>query len=82
MLHAPGQLTEPEFLQTTASPDLKADLEPHAETWFYAGMKQLLAGVQAAASSDFQKCLTTSVRGFEEYQSAAAELKLMNGTAN
>ena len=77
-----GQLPEQKFLQSAANPDTKTDHEQHCEAWFYAGMKHLLAGDQATATSDFQKCVDTGVTGFEEYQSAAAELKLMNGTAN
>jgi len=75
-----GQLAEPEFLQAATSPNPKTDQEQHCEAWFYVGMKQFIAGDQATATNDFQKCLATHVTGFEEYQSAAAELKFMNGT--
>ena len=47
------------------------------EGWFYAGMKCLLSGDAAAARDYFQKCLATERKDFDEYNFAAAELRLL-----
>jgi len=72
-----GQLTEADLLRAAANPDAQTDREQHCEAWFYAGMKQLLAGDSTTAAGDFQKCQATGVENFEEYSSAGAELKLL-----
>ena len=72
------------LLGTTSEPEfLRAGLRGHdsgreCEAWFYAGMKRLLSGDAAAARSDFQKCLATGRKDYEEYNFAAAELRMLN----
>ena len=72
-----GQLAEGAFLNAATNPDPQTDREQHCEAWFYAGSKRLIAGDKTTAAADFQKCLDTGVKNFEEYESAGAELKLL-----
>ena len=72
-----SQLAEGAFLNAATNPDPQTDREQHCEAWFYAGSKRLIAGDKTTAAADFQKCLDTGVKNFEEYESAGAELKLL-----
>lgn len=72
-----GQLTEADFLQASANPKAQTDQEQHCEAYFYAGSVRLVEGDKATATEYFKKCRATDVETFEEYQSAGAELKLL-----
>ena len=50
-----------------------------SEVNYYVGMKHLLAGDKAVASIYFQKALDSKLAGDSEYESAAAELRAING---
>jgi hypothetical protein len=41
-------------------------------------MKRLLSGDTATAHDDFQKCLATGRKDYEEYNFAATELRMVN----
>jgi lipoprotein NlpI len=47
------------------------------EAWFYAGMKRCLLGDTVTARDYLQKCLATDRKDYEEYNLAAAELRLL-----
>jgi len=72
-----GKLSESEFLTTTLSPSGKVDPGQRCEAWFYAGMKNLLAGDKSAATEFFKKCAATGQRSVSEYAFAKAELKAL-----
>jgi len=48
------------------------------EAWYYAGMKRLLSGDASTARADFEKCLATGRKDYEEYNFAAAELRKLS----
>jgi tetratricopeptide (TPR) repeat protein len=70
-----GDLSEADFLKAAGSKDPKTDREQKCEAYFYAGSRRLLDGDKIGAKDLFQKCLDTRVMDFNEYTSAAAELK-------
>jgi tetratricopeptide (TPR) repeat protein len=72
-----GRKAESEFLTTADSPDAQKSREQHCQAWYYAGMKQLLAGDKSLAADQFNKCLATDVTYFDEYMCAKAELKAL-----
>jgi tetratricopeptide (TPR) repeat protein len=72
-----GQLTEPDFLEAAKNTNVRTDQEQHCEAYFYVGSKRLIEGDQAAAADYFKKSVVTEVKTFEEYESAAAELKFL-----
>jgi lipoprotein NlpI len=72
-----GRTAESEFLTTADSPDGQKNLEQHCQAWYYAAMKQLLAGDKSLAADEFNKCLATDVTYFDEYMCAKAELKAL-----
>jgi len=72
-----GQSAESNFLAAAESPVPKTAKEQHCETWFYVGSKHLIAGDQPGAVDNFKKCLTTNLKDFEEYASAASELRFL-----
>jgi hypothetical protein len=70
------RLSEADFLRASVrEPGDK--IEHQCEAWFYAGMKRRLAGDAAAARAYFRKCLATERKEEEEYNFAAAELKML-----
>ena len=70
------RLSEADFLRaSTREPGDK--IEHQCEAWFYAGMKRRLSGDIAAARSYFRKCLATERTDEQEYNFAAAELKML-----
>jgi lipoprotein NlpI len=71
------KLSEADLFAAAKSPDAKKECGQLCEAWFYAGMKTLFAGDQAAAAEYFNKCLATEQKHFVEYQFARAELKAL-----
>lgn len=71
-----GQLAEPAFLAAAASGDSKTDGQL-CQAYFYAGVKHLVNGDKATARDYFQKSTATDHKNYDEYSSAAAELKLL-----
>jgi Tfp pilus assembly protein PilF len=45
-------------------------------------MKRLLSGDAATARDDFQKCLATDRKDYDEYNLAAAELRMLESQRN
>jgi len=72
-----GQLAEPAFFKATENANKYIERGQLCEAWFYAGTKHLIDGDKATAAEYFNKCLATGRPDFYEYQSAAAELKLL-----
>ena len=72
-----SRINEADFLFASGSPDRQKQSAQQCEYWYYAGMKQLLAGNSTAAADDFHKCLATGRKNFSEYAFAQAELKAM-----
>jgi len=72
-----GKITEADCLTAAASSDSATEKGQQCEFWYYAGMKQVLAGDKKSAISDFHKCLATQQKDFTEYSSAQTELKLL-----
>jgi tetratricopeptide (TPR) repeat protein len=69
-------LSEKDFLK--ASRRDPGDQGQHrCEAWFYSGMKRRLAGDATTARRYFRKCLATQESDEEEYEFAAAELKML-----
>jgi len=75
-----GGLSEPELLHAAENPDQKKNDDCHCEAWFYAGSKRLIDGDPVTAADDFNKCLATGVKNFDEYLTASAELKSLSAT--
>jgi len=73
-----GQITEQELLAAAESPDIKKDEDQHCEAYFYIGSKDQIAGDKSGAAAFFKKCLATGVESFNEYQSAKAELRVLD----
>jgi lipoprotein NlpI len=69
-----GRMSEADFLGAARRGH---DSGRQCEAWFYAGMKRRLSGDTAAARDYFQKCLATDRKDHDEYNFAAAELKLL-----
>ena len=69
-----GRMTEADFL---GAGNRGHDSGRQCEAWFYAGMKRLLSGEAAMARDDFQKCLATDRKDYDEYSFAAAELRML-----
>jgi hypothetical protein len=67
-------MTEADFL---GAGNRGHDSGRQCEAWFYAGMKRLLSGDAATARDDFQKCLATDRKDYDEYNFAAAELRML-----
>jgi tetratricopeptide (TPR) repeat protein len=75
------QISESELLTDAISSDVEKDRAQHCESWYYVGVKRLLAGDKKAAADCFNKCLRTQEITFNEYLLAKAELKSL-GTTN
>lgn len=76
-----GQLTEDQFLAAAAKVDPQTD-GALCQAYFYAGSKHLISGDKVTAKDDFQKSIATNQKYYEEYFSAAAELKLLEAEKN
>ena len=72
-----GQLSEPDFFKAAKNSDQQINNGQHCEAYFYAGSKRLVEGDKITATDYFNKCLATEFKSFEEYGSAAAELKYL-----
>jgi lipoprotein NlpI len=72
-----GQVDESGLLTAAASPRDYTDRCQHCEAWYFAGIKQLLAGNTAGAEDDFRRCVATGCGNYLEYQQALIELKRM-----
>ena len=70
-----GQMSESDFLNLGRR---GGDSGRQCEAWFYAGMKRLVSGDAATAHEDFKQCLATGRKDFEEYNFAAAELRVVH----
>jgi tetratricopeptide (TPR) repeat protein len=70
-----GRITEAEFLSADDPSNADIDIGQQCEFWFYAGMKQELAGDKKAAVIFFRKCIATQKTESFYYQCAKAELK-------
>jgi len=77
-----GQSTEGNFLAAADSPNLQTAKEQHCEAYFYIGSKRLIKDDKPGAVDYFKKCKTTNLTDFEEYQSAASELLLLDTPAS
>ena len=69
-----GEIDEPAFLSLAANGDPARVREFLCEAFYYAGMLRLLKGDAAGAQTLFEKCLTTEVSNFVEFDFASAEL--------
>jgi tetratricopeptide (TPR) repeat protein len=74
-----GQLTEAEIFISVANDDKEIENGQRCEAYFYVGTKRLIGGDKTAARKNFEKCVETSAKSFDEYQGALAELKFLNG---
>jgi lipoprotein NlpI len=72
-----GQLTESDFFKAAENSDQQTSKGQHCEAYFYAGSERLIEGDRTIAADYFDKCLATGCIEFDEYGSAAAELKLL-----
>ena len=72
-----GKTRESDLMAAAASPNSYKEREQRTDAWFFAGMKQLLAGDKAAAADCFRKCLAMDRKGRVNYYSAQAELKAL-----
>jgi lipoprotein NlpI len=72
-----GQLSEPDFFKAAENTDQQTNNGQHCEAYFYSGSKRLVEGDKITATDYFNKCLATELKSFEEYGSAAAELKYL-----
>jgi ankyrin repeat protein len=72
-----GQLLESDFLKAADDANLQTAKEQHCEAYFYAGSKRLFENDKMGAVDYFKKCLTTNVTDFEEFTSAATELRFL-----
>ena len=72
-----GQLPENDLLKAADDPSLQTAKEQHCEAYFYVASKHLIENDKIAAVDNFKKCLTTNVTDFEEYTSAATELRFL-----
>ena len=72
-----GDLSENDFLKAAGIGDEKQARNQKCEAYFYAGTVRLLDGDKSTATDYFKKCLETGVKDYYEYQSAAAELALL-----
>jgi lipoprotein NlpI len=73
-----GQLAETDFFKAAENIDKMKESKQLCQAIHYAGTIHLIEGGKAKAAEYFAKCLTTGRKDFYEYQSAAAELKLLN----
>jgi tetratricopeptide (TPR) repeat protein len=53
-----GQITEADFINKASSSEAKKT--GISQAWYYAGIKQLLAGNKSVATEDFKKCLAAN----------------------
>jgi lipoprotein NlpI len=73
-----GRLSEHDYLAAAAIPD--KDTDRHCESWFYAGIRHLLAGDKPGAITRFKKCLATKRVDYVEYTLAQAQLQSLGAT--
>jgi len=73
-----GQIDEEQYLADPAVADRKEDSGRVCETWYYAGIKRLLAGTKTPAAAAFRSCLATGKTDFFEYTLAQGELNALN----
>jgi lipoprotein NlpI len=71
------QISEPDLFISAKSADPKKELEHLCEAYFYSGSRHLIAGENQLAIDLFKKCVATDIRNFFEYDSAVAELKIL-----
>jgi lipoprotein NlpI len=69
-----GRMSEDDFLHAALGAQ---DSGRQCEAWFYAGMKRRLSGDTARARDYLQRCIATDRKDFDEYNFAAAELRLL-----
>jgi len=72
-----GQLGEPDFLAAARDANPKTEAGQLCEAYFYAGSKYFFAGDKGNAMDYFQKSIATGKKGYDEYDSAVAELKYL-----
>ncbi|HEU5240221.1 MAG TPA: hypothetical protein VFU37_24010 [Pyrinomonadaceae bacterium] len=65
-----GRISEDDFLVSLSDNPRTA--------WFYAGMKRLLNNDRTSAAEDFRKLIATGDKTSDEYQVAAAELRVLS----
>ena len=68
-----GQIGEPDLMKAATLPD--AGKTGNCQARYYAGIKQLLAGNNSAATDDFNKCVAANPRDERTVFFAEAELK-------
>src|SRR5262249_17964929 len=73
-----GDLTEKALLKSAEEGQATRVNEKKCEAYFYAGMKNLLAGRKTVAANYFQSSIDTAQKNFTEYQSSKAELKRLD----
>jgi lipoprotein NlpI len=73
--HLLGNVSEADLFAAAKSLDSNKERGHLCEAWFYAGMKKLVSGDNAAAEDHLKKCIATDERTFTEYEFAEAELK-------
>ena len=73
-----GRLDEPRFLAAALRSASGHDAGRQCEAWFYAGVKRRLSGDIDTARAYFQRSLATGQKGYDEYNFAAAELRMSN----
>jgi tetratricopeptide (TPR) repeat protein len=75
-----GRTPESDFLQTAAHSEKPIEKGQICEAYFYAGAKRLAEGDKPAARSYFNKSVATGCTNDTEFDSAMAELKLLDRT--
>jgi len=73
-----GRTSEDRFLTIAGRGEGRKIQEQRCEAYFYAGTLRLIKGEKATALEYFRKSVETNVKAFTEYQSAKAELQLLN----
>jgi lipoprotein NlpI len=72
-----GHMSEDDLIANAASPDSSRDPGQHCKAWYFAGMKQLLAGKKAVAADYFRRSIGTGQKDYCEYIFAQSQLKLL-----
>ncbi|HEX4141032.1 MAG TPA: hypothetical protein VHY09_11835, partial [Candidatus Methylacidiphilales bacterium] len=73
-----GQKSEVDLLLETKTDDPAIVRLRICEACYYIGARRLLSGDKAAAIEDFKRCESTSVRSYNEYNLAKAELRRLD----
>jgi lipoprotein NlpI len=70
-------ITEQDLLTAAKSSDKTQETGQLCESWFYIGMKKLIAGDKAGAETAFGQSIATGRRDYTEYYFSRAELRAL-----